>query len=82
MYMATDFSNTFESNMQAAFGNDANPTTMIDGQPACLIVEGAFHAHATLDGTMNIQFAQNSSNGTPTTVEVGSWCEVMENDNF
>jgi hypothetical protein len=78
----TDFSGTFESNMQAAFGSNATLTTMIDGQPACLITEGSFLSHATLDGTMSIQFAQNSSNGNPTTVEVESWCEVMENDNF
>lgn len=78
----TDFSGTQESDMSAAFGTNAVLTTMVDGQPACLITEGSFLSHATLDATMNIQFAQNTSNGTPTTIEVESWCEVMENDNF
>ncbi len=82
LMQAFDFSGTFESDMQAAFGTNAVATTMIDGQPACMIVEGSFHAHATLDGTMNIQAAQQTSNGTPTTIEIESWCEVMENDNF
>ena len=78
MWIATDFSSVFDSNAQAAFGADSVVTTMTDGQPAVVTIEFAFDSHATLDGTMDAQFAQNTSSGNATTIQYPAWMEVTE----
>lgn len=70
----------------AAGGGDGNDLSSA-GSPAWSLpagvertfhIRGAFQANASTGGTLKMQWAQNTSNATATTVKAGSWMKIRQ----
>ena len=60
------------------FWNTQRNTTLDGTNRKIFKFEGILHTHASSTTNFPFQFAQNTSNGTATTVELGSWMTVQK----
>jgi hypothetical protein len=80
-WLCTSAVSTVETDVELSALNIIVPTTMPTGTN-CILIEWVFESHATLVGTLAIQFAQNVSSAVTTTLLQPSFVEVIENDNI
>jgi hypothetical protein len=81
MWTCTSAVSTVETDVELSAFAEINITTMETGTN-CVLIEFTFESHATLAGTLALQFAQNTSSGVNTTILQPSFFEVSENDNI
>ncbi len=51
---------------------------LIGGEATTLVLNANLLTHATLESTLDFQWAQNTSNATPTVLGAGSYIEVIK----
>lgn len=50
--------------------------TIADTNPVCITIDGLVKSNASTGGTIDLEWAQNTSNAANTTVHAGSWVKV------
>jgi hypothetical protein len=81
IWTSTSAVSTVETDVELSAFNEINITTMETGTN-CVLIEFTFESHATLAGTLALQFAQNTASAVNTTILQPSFFEVSENDNI
>lgn len=76
-WSAVDFDDVTAAGFSAAYGTDAQITTLTDASNMVAVIEGTFLSHASVAATLKIQFAQESSSANVTTIMAPAWMEVV-----
>jgi len=77
---AVDASGTTEADFSTAMTVQIDITTMLALNQYGLYIKGWVRGHATVAGTMSMQWAQKTSNGNNTTLSERSWVTVRQLD--
>ncbi len=67
-----------DNNSSAMSSTVLTITGLTDTSPSVIVARGVFRSHATLAGTLALEWAQNTSSANNTTVEQGSIMRVFE----
>jgi len=80
IYWATDESKVQDNDFLNSLTTAVAITTMTDTDDVGLLIEGSFRADVTTGGTLDFQWAQNTSSANNTTLFINSWMEVTQLD--
>jgi len=79
-YSAFDVSGDTAADHVTAVTSNFVVTTLTDQEKVSVFIKGGFQANATTGGTMNFQWAQNTSSANNTTVSQESWITITQMD--
>ncbi len=77
---ASDETQTQYNDTHIGIENTVSITTMVDGEFVGLKIDGVFQANVTTGGTLDFQWAQDTSDGNNTRLKQGSWIRVSKLD--
>jgi hypothetical protein len=77
---ASDEAGTQYNDTQISVENTVSITTMVDGEFVGLNISAGFQANASIGGTLDFQWAQDTSDGNNTRVKQSSWMRITQLD--
>ena len=77
---ASDETQTQYNDTHLGIDTTVSITTMVDGEFVGLKIDGVFQANVTTGGTLDFQWAQDTSDGNNTRLQQGSWIRLSKLD--